>query len=261
MAAFIGDPNFPDLAMGSSRDGKVRLFQILYAQYSRMELTRIEDRPFAVAGLEKRLVHSLFGPGTHGGFGLFDDSNLGGHMLHRSLLWQRGADETTLARIDFPEDRQIAVPSWSWMGYKGGIDYMDIPFLVDWDDGIRPPWSDDDPGLWHTSNSTDRPALEAVARDLRLGYNGSVLDHKSIVYDIPDERQKGHGEKVKCVVVGRRSREISLDDMDHYVLLIRPQIRDAGGNTGRDVWERIGVACLPGRSIATDKVVAKVKIE
>ncbi|KAF2677147.1 HET-domain-containing protein [Lentithecium fluviatile CBS 122367] len=112
MADFLGDPNFPDKAMRTpSRALKISYFQELYRQYSRLAFTRYEDRPFAIAGLEKRLQKAF---GIEGSFSVFYDGPDGG-LFHRSLLWQRGEqpeDEAVLTPIDFPIDRNIKVPSY-----------------------------------------------------------------------------------------------------------------------------------------------------
>jgi hypothetical protein len=49
-------------------------------QYSRLLFSRIEDRPIAIAGLEKRLIGAF---GTQGGFGVFAAPD---GLLQRSLL-------------------------------------------------------------------------------------------------------------------------------------------------------------------------------
>ena len=122
LASLVGDPNFPEVAIKSSRDEKIRFYQDLYIHFSRLKFTPYSDRSIAIAGLEKRLIRAF---DTSGEFGVFDD---GRSLLHRSLLWSRGWDEATLDKIAFPADSQIIVPTWSWMAVKGGIDYLDLPF-------------------------------------------------------------------------------------------------------------------------------------
>ncbi|KAJ9148868.1 hypothetical protein NKR23_g4690 [Pleurostoma richardsiae] len=123
LASFLGDPNFPQvIALSSSRGEKIRLYEDLYKQYSRLEFSWLADRAVAIAGLEKRLIRDF----NNGGYGVFDD---GRGLLHRSLLWRRGVDQPSLSRIVFPLGRRSA-PTWSWMGYNGGIDYFsddDLP--------------------------------------------------------------------------------------------------------------------------------------
>jgi hypothetical protein len=53
---------------------------------------------------------------------------------HRSPSWSRSSDEATLDKIASPAGSQIMVPTWSWMAFKGGIDYLELPFDgVDWE--------------------------------------------------------------------------------------------------------------------------------
>lgn len=116
----------------------IRWYQELYAEYSRRGLSHDEDRPRAILGLESRL---RTGFGTDGGHGiLYHRQKVG--LLQRSLLWRRGVDVTSLTPIKFPPDREAA-PSWSWMAYKGGIDYLKVEGgTLDWKTTeLRSPWS------------------------------------------------------------------------------------------------------------------------
>jgi hypothetical protein len=252
LASFIGDPNFPEVAIKSSRGGKIRLYQDLYIQYSRLKFTRISDRPIAIGGLEQRLIHDF---NTYGGFGVFDD----GHgLLRRSLLWNRGSDENTLERIVFPADRQMMVPSWSWMAYKGGIDYLELPFdRVDWEEEeIRSPWKPGSRGVWHTGDQAGIVELSAVARD--FDFTGTTGPESKIIYDNP-AKSSGPSPPVKCVVVGRLKSEgqNGLNRM-HYVLLVTPKASQVG--RGGQVCERVGVGYVLGRWIKLDQPGASVKI-
>ena len=146
MADLLGDSNFPEKAMRTqSRGLKIRYFQSLYKQYSQLELTHIQDRPLAIAGLESRLRKAYRLREDYwakGGYGIFYDGP--GHgLFHRSLLWQRGEDEPLLEPIDFSKRPQDSMPSWSWMAFTGGIDYLDPPFnKVDWEEKeVESPWS------------------------------------------------------------------------------------------------------------------------
>ena len=146
LASLVGDPNFPGVAIKSSRDEKIRFYQDLYIRYSRLKFTRYSDRPIAIAGLEKRLIRAF---DTSGEFGVFDYVR---SLLHRSLLRSRDWNEATLDKITFPANSQIKVPTWSWMAFKGGIDYLELPFDgVDWEkQEIRSPWTSGSRGSWHT---------------------------------------------------------------------------------------------------------------
>ncbi|KAF4994555.1 hypothetical protein FDECE_13078 [Fusarium decemcellulare] len=256
-AAFLGDPNFPEVATISSRGAKIRLYESLYQQYSRLSFTKACDRPIAIAGLEQRLVSAFE---THGGYGVFE-----GRFFGRSLLWKRDEAVTAeMKNIDFPKCQKYLVPTWSWMAYEGAITFMDIPFSeVEWeherivDPGIRSPWtprtSSSSSYSWHTGNSTERVDLTAHARELA----NLDLAEKEIIYD-QGSRPPGDRD-VRCVIVGRRragSKEAEIVNLDHYVLIVAS--REEYGGDG--VYERVGVGSLLGSQIVWDRGGIRVSI-
>ncbi|KAK5631516.1 hypothetical protein RRF57_007230 [Xylaria bambusicola] len=247
-AALLGDPKFPKVATDSTKGGRIRLYELLYKQYSRLQFTKIYDRPLAIAGLEQRLIRAF---DTQGGYGVFT------RYFGRGLLWQR---DLTLAPqlmkpIQFPKSQKYQVPSWSWMAYEGAISFMDLPFReIDWEEKeIRSPWSPQSPVLtslsapnhssnaaWYTTNRNERIDLKVIARD----FLASADTH--IIYDMgerPDNRE------VKCVVVGRRKKKAGIGDVQmHYVLVVAQKV-----GPGYDaVYERIGVGALPDTSITLE---------
>ncbi|RGP80744.1 serine threonine kinase [Fusarium longipes] len=139
-ASFLGDPNFPRVAMRSTRGEKIRFYESLYKQYSNLDFTKIHDRPIAIAGLEQRLVNAFK---TEGGYGVFN-----GAFLGRSLLWARDTQRSNgLKMIEFPRDQRFRVPTWSWTAYEGPITYLNISFdHVRWtydtaEGEIKSPWT------------------------------------------------------------------------------------------------------------------------
>lgn len=74
-------------------------------------------------------------------------------LLRRSLLWHRAPEVGGLEEIDF-KAKKSAPPSWSWMAYKGGIDYLELPFgQVEWEENeIVSPWSSSALGRWYSSD-------------------------------------------------------------------------------------------------------------
>lgn len=87
-----------------------------------------------MAALQRRLLDKL---AAKGDFGIVDGGETRG-TLRQTLLWRRGADTKSMARIEFPSDRYV-VPSWSWMAHTGGIDYLNVGYgAYDWED-IQPP--------------------------------------------------------------------------------------------------------------------------
>ncbi|EXF84156.1 TOL [Colletotrichum fioriniae PJ7] len=250
VAAFLGDPRFPTIAMNSPRGAKIHLYQDLYKQYSRLQFSRNEDRPFGIAGLEKRLIQSFK---THGGYGVFDD---GGGLLRRSLLWQRGSD-STLDRIIFPAERDLEVPTWSWMAYKGGIDYLEPPFDgVDWEKSeIQSPWANKSPdGFYHTSDKSLGISLSAVARE----FSQLDIDHSAskLIFDNP-AKSDGQLPNVRVIVVGRSRDKMKDSERRCFVLLVAPKASKSAG--GLMVYERTGVGYMPDSCISQNGTPVKIQ--
>ncbi|KAK8078886.1 TOL protein [Apiospora phragmitis] len=260
LAAFLGDPRFPQKAMEGRRGMKIAYFQDLYKQYSRLEFTRMEDRAVAILGLENRLRKAY---GTAGGFGVFDDGPDGG-LFHRSLLWRRGVEQTkpNMRPIVFPLERRRGtadVPKWSWMAYAGPIDYLlEPPFdeEMEWETrDIRPPWSRHHqqqqhrqkrqrPGHFLSAETrsatapllddaqTTVPSLAVVARDFNVaGFRDGEVQ---VLYDADRSASDG-GSKAQCVVVARTRRGSSRAAKRHYVLIVAADAKASGPVGGRSL--------------------------
>ncbi|KAK0111475.1 hypothetical protein ONS95_001830 [Cadophora gregata] len=241
LISFLGDPNFPSkIAIensGSDRGERIRLYEDFYRQYSRLDFTRWTDRPIAISGLQKRLLRDLE---VEGGFGVFDD---GRSLLQRSLLWKRAEDVSTLEKVLLLSGEPIAVPSWSWMGYKNPIDYLDLPLGdVYWTpDEIVSPWT----GTTKDSDidgSQNIGRLKAVAR----GYTVAE-DHETrfrIFYDM-DKPSEARAKTLKCVVMGRAVAKTRVEETTHYVLVITP----ISVSNEESIYERAGVGYMAGSYI------------
>ncbi|KAI8952463.1 hypothetical protein F4801DRAFT_599888 [Xylaria longipes] len=250
LAAFLGDPNFPQVAIlshhsgrGTSRSEKILYYQDLYKKYSRLEFSHWEDRAVAMEGLEQRLSRAFE---SRGKFGILADKlgALNRSFLHRSLLWHRGTDQKSLTKIPFPPDRQRA-PSWSWMAYRGGIDYLNVPFdSVDWESGdIRSPWQSTDVRTTGPRKE-EVVAFGAVARKFVEGQK--VREDVKIVYD-ETGMTDGSVSSMLCVVIGKTKGNAPMENKTHYVLLVAPGAAIAA--KGTKVYERIGAGSMPGRFI------------
>lgn len=238
--------------MRSTHGGKIRLFQDLYSKYSRLELSHDADRPVAIAGIEKHLISSF---DVRGGFGVLDDGDPG--LLWRSLLWQRARKAPRgLKRIEFEKLKGVAgaiipPPSWSWMAYKGAIDYLDLPFKeVDWEEhDICSRWSRGTGKSWTYSGDYLTCPLELTVHgrsfDLQTARES---DSASIVLDDPD-RVDELEPLLKCVVLGRLKHQgkESSDARTHYVLLVTPTVPQGGGSS--PIYNRVGVGYMPGALI------------
>lgn len=230
--------------MKADQGEKIIRYQNRYKQYSHLSFSNDFDRPMAINGLETRVLAALK---TKGGFGVFDEGTKKKGLLRRSLLWHRSAKTPRLNRITFPAGRAISVvPSWSWMAYTGGIDYISPAFGgVDWAE-MQSPWSDaGENGGARTEFQGGNIALVAEAQeyDLTLTRQGEGILH----FDTP-ERSESLSTTL-CVVLGReKPTATSLQKgLVHYVLIVKPTTSvDRNGNK---VYERVGAGSLPGRAI------------
>jgi hypothetical protein len=248
MADFIGDPRFPEKAMrANSRALQIAYYQDLYKLYSRLQFSRDEDRPIAIAGLEKRLRQAF---GTKGGFGIFDDGDKDERgLFHRSILWRHGDEpefENSLEPIDFSK-RNLHVPSWSWMAYKGGIDYTTPEGgTAEWEtNDITEPWTRGFGSATHSAPQDGIIAIPAVVRNFQVA--NRAPDEVKLFYDTG--RVKGSdGQRAQCVVVAKDRRGRFEGLKRHYVLLVA--LKKAESGRGRKIYERIGAGFMLGKHIA-----------
>ncbi|KIW66987.1 hypothetical protein PV04_06265 [Phialophora macrospora] len=103
-----------------------------YVEYSRRKLFNKEDRPVAILGLEYRMARSWKCISLYGVMHNYGNSpsDISDATAQGTLAWKRNG--RALQAIPFTQTRQL-VPSWSWMGYLGQIDYICLPahFAVD----------------------------------------------------------------------------------------------------------------------------------
>lgn len=221
----------------------------MYRDYSRLDLTYAADRPIAIDGLQERILAAL---DVRGGFGVFDEERpeSDGHspgrgLLRRSLLWCRGADTPALYPIGFPADHATGkVPSWSWMAYAGGIDYIGPRFgRVEWN-ALGSPWS--------PSSRPGDTALVAEARDYAYEEEGPVGKRCEVVFDDPTRASPA---ATTCIVLGTDRPEMG-SARTHYVLVVeRTKRQDREGN---DTYKRIGAGYLADECVARNGTQVKV---
>ncbi|RTE84026.1 hypothetical protein BHE90_001452 [Fusarium euwallaceae] len=247
LAAFLGDPNFPEIAIHSPRADrdtshgeKILYYQDLYKTYSRLAFSKLEDRGVAMNGLEQRLSRGFV---CNGKFGILDDKSL----FHRSLLWRRAVTVTSMEKISFPADRQ-QVPSWSWMAVKGEMDYIPVPFdTVDWETSLKSP-------LRHTLTFKDEQSrmmeIRAKANELVHGYGNDLEEFFDRVSD-----HEGTPRRILCVVVGKNKGSGRVEEKFHYVLLVSPE-----PSSGPWVYERVGAGKIPGSWIDFTRPVVEIGI-
>ncbi|KAK4446033.1 mitogen-activated protein kinase [Podospora aff. communis PSN243] len=260
LASFLGDPFFPSLALQGNRGERIHWYQSLYTQYSRLGLSHDEDRPTAIRGLESRLVTAFQkeSPTFSGCYGVLDDGPTGG-LLHRSLLWRRGTrkgDPRVLDRIVFPSGHDGA-PSWSWMSYRGGIDFISVEGnTIDWEKitleprGKQTSEKDRD----HFGYATPK-TLVARARDFHTDVRPGESDQGGVSQLVFDSPGMTAGHSFKCVVVGREKGEPMGGDEGarvYFVLIVKPaSINERGTGAVRNLkaYKRVGAGSIPGRCI------------
>ena len=231
---------------------KIRLYQFLYRLYSRLSFKHIEDRPIAIAGLENRLIRDF---SARGGYGVFDDGPYL-ELSHTSLLWRRGADQKMLVKIRFQNDPAMLVPSWSWMAYEGGIDYLDLPLSrVQWvEDELGLSWGQEASSVWYMTDYSHDNHLRAVARDFKdLNHIlQGIEERQQIIFDDPGGAE---GRPLKCVILGRVEGELPPREVTCYVLVVAP--KDYAEN---EIYERVGVGFLSSENITLEGPGMAVKV-
>ena len=259
LAAFLGDPNFPTVAIRSSesqqetsRGQRILYFQDLYKTYSRLQFSHWEDRAVAMKGLEQRLSRGFKCQGT---FGILDDSAVASHasLLHRSLLWHRAVEEDSLQKIVFPPDRQ-KVPTWSWMAFQGHIDYLSVPFNgVEWaSDDLKSSWNSKETRSVGRAQTWD---ITAIAR--RLSPELSSEEGIDLFFNFRGQSHPQPSSSL-CVVIGRAKGDAAIERRTHYILLAKPV--GLIGVQEYDICERVGAGRVPGRCIDFSKPGLKIMI-
>jgi hypothetical protein len=239
--------------MQSTKGTKTLFYQVLYKQYSRLKFSQITDRRLGIAGLEQRLIKDFK---VDGGFGIFQappERIKDRGYFGRSLLWKRGQDVSELTMINYSEATpKASVPSWSWMAYKGGIEYLEDPLLpfngVVWETKeIMSPWNvTHSSQSWHTGIRGKSTALRGTARSFTCA---EAVDGENIWYDRKLECCSGDLGKshVMCVRVGSATKDVPGVPVEtsHYVLLVHP-------TPERGVYKRVGVAALRASWVKKD---------
>jgi hypothetical protein len=252
---FLGDPNFPSFGMHGSKGGNIVFYEDLYEQYSKLSFSKIEDRPFAISGLEQRLTQALKekGGSDRGYWGIFDD------YWGRGLLWQRATGVDKMIRLTKGANGGDPAPSWSWEGFSGGITFMKPePRTVEWlSNEVTLPWSQ-----IHSAQSRMTTAsyhgerwMRGLARYFSPGKNMGVNVNDDIIYD--DEAGCLNRGPLKVLIIGRMKVEgSSREQVRNYVLILASK-----KSAPEDVYERIGAGFLDGSLISFEKKAKSVRVE
>jgi hypothetical protein len=144
----------------------------------------------------------------------------------------------------FSNDRVgFKVPSWSWMAFDGGIDYLRPDFgSYDWEP-IESPWNRD------SDKKTD---IALLAHAWEYDPQSAGPGELDITFDI-DVPSAQRPAKRMCVVLGRAKGSLIHDTRRHWVLAIAPTNQEG-------IYERIGAGYLPGRCLSRQPSKEKIRI-
>jgi hypothetical protein len=202
---FTFDPNFPNRLIHSDPALVMVFVHRFYEDYSRRGLTEKTDRSVAISGLVTRMAGALKCQSRYGIFDIY---------LHETLLWQ--ACDNKMARIKYPGRD---VPSWSWMAYTGGIQFMAIAWdVVEWAENLR--FDDErklalcgDVGKFQRCTTKPDKRRHAI-----LGFGG--VERGWIQYDVEEESEDI--SKVRCVVIGSHEEAGHASKVwMYYILVVR----------------------------------------
>ncbi|KAF1350459.1 HET-domain-containing protein [Lizonia empirigonia] len=235
--AFLGDADFPSKTIGKdSTSGKqIHLWTNLYKQYSELEFSHVEDRPYAIAGLMARLTTAFR---TQSLAGLFES------FWGRCLLWKRAEKCPQLEQIPQGEQAKKLPPSWSWMAVDGPIDFIDP-------EGGTVTWNEKGndkvvlPFATGTGSSRPGPDPQPVSDKEHHAIFAQAFDftykkgepNRYLVYD--DGRQHIDGQ-TKCVTIGTSNNEPTC-----YVVLVSRSTPAATAAT----YKRVGFSHISADSI------------
>ena len=242
---FILDPNFPERLRASGYSRTVDFIQFLFKKYSKCSLSYDSDRDTAISGLVKRIESALDTEGRYGVFRCF---------FSRLLLWKRDNEEKTDSIVYVGR----MVPSWSWMAYNGGIDFIS-------NSSIMVPDSKD------LRFDTNREALVVKIRQFENCQMGQEEKEYAIFadpgrvgslwFDIATKIEFRH-----CVVVGMRKDQKKDPQKTYYILVVREKPREYKGLGVGEVearyvskeYERLGVGEVEARYVSKESDTRKL---
>ncbi|KAK4222391.1 heterokaryon incompatibility protein-domain-containing protein [Podospora fimiseda] len=256
---FILDPQFPNRLYTSGYERTVQFIQFLFEKYSASGITEETDRAIAINSLIKRIEQALE-TGSH--YGIFQpflsslllwkrtrDNNppieyshygIFQPFLSSLLLWKRTRDNNP------PIEYKKQVPSWSWMAYSGGIDFILKPtdqFLVPRRDDLY--FAHDGRALNIKVRNFGEGCLAEKRGAEYIILNGTE-EVGSLRLDMANLMQL---DNCNCVVVGTVGNIQEDARKDYYILVIR----DKHGDIRQDKrYERVGVGKVQARFVSID---------
>lgn len=227
------DPTFPNRLLRGSESDVVRFLQSLLERYSTCKLSIATDRPVALSGLLGRIGSTLRCEQSYGVIGEY---------LPRTLIWHWTSPRKE--KIKFGENNNI--PSWSWMGYEGGIQFYQIPYRG-WHTFQKLQLTRDGKGLvtnvWEFQDCSLQKDLQADS----TGSHYQILDMsgESRGWVMYDDQDYSNLPLKWAVVLGMEP-----ETMDAYLLIVR---RTVGGE-----YERLGIGKIQGGYVLRKDWDAKI---
>lgn len=201
---FMHDSQFPNRLRTSGYYKTLEFVESLFKDYSNCRLTKDIDKAVAISGPQDRIARTL---GSECRYGILQ------MYLHRNLLWH--APNSKLKRITY---RAQNIPSWSWMAYSGGFQYISIPFgRVEWLDNPR-------------FDSERKLALIAEVRKFQncttkqVERRHVIVDSRGVErgwidYDVKNVKDLS---RTRCVFIGRYKNAIQVATKRYYMLVVKP---------------------------------------
>lgn len=231
MQYFQMDPRFPNRLLESGRQRAIEFIHLLLQNYTNCGITQKTDRVVAVSGLEARIARALKSGKR---FGIFE------RLLHRNILWQRTREKTE--RINYGDQK---VPSWSWMAYDGGIQFLNIPFGVEWSSNLR-------------FDNNQENALIAEAREFRhcrmeqeetkcIILDSRRIERGWVQFDVEGGTNIYFPQRV--VVVGRTWHPAEV--RKYYILVVKPTCL-------KGEYERVGIGSIETGYVSRQKLNVRV---
>ncbi|CAP71746.1 uncharacterized protein PODANS_6_6980 [Podospora anserina S mat+] len=230
---FILDPHFLDRLWRSGYYRTIEFIQFLFQKYSTSGLTDETDRVIAIHSLVERMEKVVQSKAKYGIFRF---------CLGSLLLWKRTEEQKPLIKYD---DDQV--PSWSWMAYSGGIE-----FILDPNPSFRVPRFED------LDFADDRSVLNVKVRNFggscRMGQNEEkyvILDGEeevgSLWFDIADQIRF---EDCNCVIVGALDAEMKDHKVEdarkgYYMIIVQKEDGDRG-------YKRVGVGIVRAQYVSEE---------
>ncbi|KAK0620817.1 heterokaryon incompatibility protein-domain-containing protein [Immersiella caudata] len=227
---FVLDPNFPRRLTQSGSRRTADFIQFLFKKYSASHLTIGTDRDVAIDSLVERMAQVLKTEVRYGIFDCFRGS---------LLLWKRSEEDKT-SRISYG-DR--TVPSWSWMAYSGGIDFLSdssmmqslvVPSRVDLG------FTDDGKALDVKVRRFGETCRVEQQADGHIIVDGTE-EVGRIWFDVSDRVEFKH-----CVAVGMKKYDWKENPRKiYYVLIVWKKENGVG-------YERLGVGMVEAQYVSRD---------